>query len=214
MAIETVVFDLDGTLTDSEPGIVSSYRHALDGWGIEADREAIRPWLGPPLHDGFVGLGVPPDEVEQAIARYREYFATKGIVENELYPGVATMLATLSEAGVTLALATAKLEEYAVRILDQFSISAHFRVIAGSTRDGTRLHKGEILEHALTQLGSPDPATAVMVGDREHDMLAAVDLGVRPIGAAWGYGSRTELLEAGAEALADSPAELTKVLLD
>lgn len=214
MAPETVVFDLDGTLTDSEPGIVSSYRHALDGWGIEADREAIRPWLGPPLRDGFVGLGVPPDEVEQAIARYREYFATKGIVENELYPGVAAMLADVSAAGITVALATAKLEEYAVRILDQFSISAHFRAIVGSTRDGTRLHKGEILEHALTQLGSPDPATAVMVGDREHDMLAAVDLGVRPIGAAWGYGSRTELLQAGAEALADSPAELTKVLLD
>lgn len=213
MAPRTVVFDLDGTLTDSEAGVVASYLYALDAWGIEAGGEAIRPWLGPPLRDGFVALGVPPDEVEQAIRRYREYFSTQGIFQNELYPGIAPMLDALAEAGVTLAVATAKLEEYALRILDHFSISAHFRVVVGSTRDGSLLHKREILEQCLHVLGRPDSSTAVMVGDREQDVLAAIDLGLRPIGATWGYGTPAELLQAGADALAESPLELTNLLL-
>lgn len=110
-SVEVVVFDLDGTLTDSEAGLVASYRHALEGWGIEADRAATRPWLGPPLQDGFRALGVPPAEVDEAIRRYREYFATEGILQNELYPGIATLLAALSHAGLILAVATSKLEE-------------------------------------------------------------------------------------------------------
>ena len=213
MAPQTVVFDLDGTLTDSEAGVVASYRHALDAWGIEADGDAIRPWLGPPLRDGFLALGLPPDEVDQAIRRYREYFSTQGILQNELYPGIAPMLDALTEAGITLAVATAKLEEYARQILDQFSISRHFRVVVGSTRDGRLLHKGEILERCLHLLGRPDSSTAVMVGDREHDVLAAIDLGVRPIGATWGYGTPAELLQAGADVLVESAPQLTNLLL-
>jgi phosphoglycolate phosphatase len=212
-AAQTVVFDLDGTLTDSQAGVVASYGHALAGWGIEVDGDAIRPWLGPPLRDGFLALGVRPAEVERAIQRYREYFSTQGILENQLYPGIVAMLATLSKTGLTVAVATSKLEEYALRILDQFSISTYFRVVVGSSADGTRVHKDEILEHALKNLGSPDPATTVMVGDRKHDVRAAIDLGVRPIGVTWGYGATTELLQAGADALADSPSELTKLLL-
>lgn len=150
--VEIVVFDLDGTLTDSEAGVVASYRHALDAWGIDADSQAIRPWLGPPLADGFLALGVPPADVDQAIVRYREYFSTQGILENRLYPGIDVMLATLAETGLILAVATAKLEQYALEILAQFSISTQFRVVAGSTRDGTRLHKREILKHALSSL--------------------------------------------------------------
>lgn len=212
-AAETVVFDLDGTLTDSEPGVVASYRHALAGWGLEVGREAIRPWLGPPLRDGFLALGVPPAEVDRAIRRYREYFSTRGILENQLYPGIVAMLGTLWETGLTVAVATSKLEEYALRILDQFSISMYFQVVVGSSADGTRVHKDEILGHALGRLGSPDFSTVVMVGDRKHDVRAAIDLGVRPIGVTWGYGATTELLQAGADALVDSPPELTKLLL-
>jgi phosphoglycolate phosphatase len=120
-------------------------------------------------------------------------------------PSAPYGLGALLDAGIVLAVATSKLEEYALQILEQFSISAHFQVVAGSTRDGTRLHKGEILEHALGQLGEHDRSGVVMVGDREHDVLAAIDLGVRPTGVTWGYGARTELVQAGAAALVESP---------
>jgi len=210
---KTVVFDLDGTLTDSEAGIVASYRHALDSWGIKADTQAIRPWIGPPLRDGFLALGVPRAELDEAIGRYRDFFSTEGILENRLYSGITPMLTSLSEAGVVLALATSKLDEYARSILHDLSIAHFFVVVAGSTRDGTRLDKHQILEHALEALGGADPSTVVMVGDREHDVRAALECGVRPIGVTWGYGTVTELRLAGADCVVGSPDELTSLLL-
>lgn len=213
-AVEVVVFDLDGTLTDSEAGIISSYRHALHAWDITTDYHAIRQWIGPPLQDGFLALGVPAADVDRAILRYRDFFSTQGILENRLFPGISSMLASLTDGDVVLAVATSKLSKYAMRILDQLSISAYFDVVVGATPDGTRLHKEKILDHALAELGRPVPSTVVMVGDREHDVRAAIKCGVHSIGVTWGYGTASELIDAGVEGLAANPSELTRAVFE
>jgi phosphoglycolate phosphatase len=207
-----VVFDLDGTLTDSQAGIVASYRHTCRTFGLEPDPEAIRPWIGPPLQDGLAALGIAPDDLDAAVATYRSYFSTTGIFDNRLYDGAADLVAGLRRHGVTVALATSKLGDFAQTILDHFGLAAHFAVVAGSTRDGRRRHKVDILGHALSELGHPAPGTVSMVGDREQDVYAAIEHGVHPIGALWGYGSRRELTEAGAELLAAGPRELLTLI--
>lgn len=213
-AVEVVVFDLDGTLTDSQAGIIASYRHALHAWDITIDDQAIRQWIGPPLQDGFLALGVPAADIDRAILRYRDFFSTQGILENRLFPGISSMLASLADGDIVLAVATSKLTKYAARIVDQLSISSYFAVVVGATPDGTRLHKEEILDHALAELGRPVPSTVVMVGDREHDVRAAINCGAHSIGVTWGYGTASELIDAGVEALAATPSELTRTVLE
>jgi len=198
--LNVVLFDLDGTLTDSAAGIMSSYRHALRLLGLDAPDEAIRACIGPPLVDGFAALGVPARRLDEAVDLYRRHFSEVGILENQLYPGVAEMLDALSGAGLRLALATSKLGEYGGRILDQFGISGHFEAISGATRDGSRLHKEEIVDHALAELGRPD-------------LLAARRHGLRGIGVTWGYGSVDELLEAFADVLAETPRQVVELVL-
>lgn len=213
MEAEVVLFDLDGTITDSAGGIVASYQHALSSFGIRRAAADIRRWIGPPLADGFAGLGVPDDRLEEAVTRYRQYFSTTGILENRLYPGVAQMLRDLASAGLRIGLATAKLTEYAERILDHLEVAAHFEVIVGSTRDGSRLQKEDIVGCALAELGEPDPSRVAMVGDRQHDVHAALAHRVLAIGVTWGYGSVEELRTAGVEVLVDRPRDLSTLLL-
>ena len=213
MEVEVVLFDLDGTITESADGIVASYRHALSSFGLSPSDAEIRRWIGPPLVDGFAGLGVADDRLEEAVARYRQYFSTTGILENRLYPGVAQMLLDLASAGLRIGLATSKLTEYAERILDHLGVAAHFEVIVGSTRDGSRLHKEDILGCALAELGQPDPSGVAMVGDREHDVYAALIHQVHAIGVTWGYGGFEDLQTAGAHVLVGSPRDLSTLLL-
>lgn len=211
--IGTVLFDLDGTLTDSAPGIVASYRHALEEFGASAPDTEIRRWIGPPLSESLAGLGVAPGQIEAAVAEYRSYFARHGLYENRLYEGVAEMLDELSAAGLTLGLATSKLTSFAETILELFGIAKPFSAVSGATADGSRLTKTQVVGHALDSLGRPDPLTVVVVGDREHDVLAALDHGLQPIGVTWGYGSAAELTAAGTGRLAATPAELSAMLL-
>jgi phosphoglycolate phosphatase len=210
--VSVVVFDLDGTLTDSEAGIVASYQHALVALGIRADDDAIRQVIGPPLVVGFASLGVPEDDLEQAIMLYREYFSSRGILENRLYPGVEDMLGALSESGIRLGLATSKLDEYAHLILRQLLVAGYFHLVTGSTRDGTRLHKEEILGHTIRGLGLADPSMVAMVGDRAQDMFAAISCGALAVGATWGYGTANELLHAGAAHLISRPSEVVHLV--
>jgi phosphoglycolate phosphatase len=211
--LEIVLFDLDGTLTDSQAGIVNSYRHALSLLGLPVDEEAIRRWIGPPLRDGLAALGVPDRLLDTAIITYRAYFVETGMFQNRLYDGVAQALADLRGAGITLGVATSKLDEFAVEILDHFGITKKFAVIAGASRDGRRTHKGDVVDHALDCLGRPDPRTVALVGDREHDVHAATEHGLLPIGASWGYGSAGELTAAGVKHIVSSPSELTRLVL-
>ncbi len=212
MRFSTVLFDLDGTLTDSQDGIVSSYQHALAAFGIDADDASIKAWIGPPLQDGFAALGVPAAQVPAAIDRYRAYFAEIGIHRNRLYDGVPAMLAELDRAGVTLGLATSKLVDFAEQIVAQFAIAEHFEVIAGAARDGSRINKADIVAFALESLGWPQPGSAALVGDRGDDMRAAVHHGLFPVGVSWGYGNNEELQASGSQMIIDHPSAVTGLL--
>lgn len=195
---ENVIFDLDGTLTDSQNGIVNSLRFALSRFGIdEADREALVAFIGPPLHESFhKQYGFSYEDAGRAVAHYREYFAEKGIYENELYPGIDTLLEGLSERGAAMMIATTKPGVYAEKIVEHFSIGGYFLTIRGSNLDGTMTEKGELIG-SLVRDHSLRPGKTVMVGDRMHDILGARANGIDSIGVEYGYGSREELQEAG-----------------
>lgn len=207
-----VVFDLDGTLTDSQAGIIASYQQALAAYGISADATSITPWIGPPLSVGFGQLGVPKNGILTAVQIYRSYFSEVGIYQNRLYDGVTDLLADLQRAGLAVALATSKLTEFARRILAHLEIAGYFDVVAGADRDGSRVAKKDIVGLALEELGWPGPATVALVGDRADDMLAAVHFGLLPVGASWGYGSIGELEASGSQVILGEPADVLSVL--
>jgi len=208
-----VLFDLDGTLTDSEAGIVASFRCALHSQGLSAERGAIRSCIGPPLRQGLTLLGVPADNLDSAVTAYRAYLTKSGMYENRLYEGISEVLTSLRSAGIVMGVATSKLIDSAVPILEHFGISSFFSTVSGATADGRRLHKVDIAAHALDELGSPERAGVALVGDREHDMFAARELGLFAVGAGWGYGNREELSSSGAHVILASPAALTEFLL-
>ena len=192
-----ILFDLDGTLTDSAPGILNSVRYACRKLGLPIPgEETLRRFLGPPL-----------------IASFREYFPTKGLFENEVYPGIPALLADIKAAGKTVIIATSKPEAYARRILEHFGLAQYCDFICGATLDETRTDKAEVIAYALETAGITDKSRAVMVGDREHDVLGAKKNGLPCIGAVYGYGTAEELTAAGAAALADTVDELHKLLL-
>jgi phosphoglycolate phosphatase len=211
--VTTAVFDLDGTLTDSQEGIVASFRHSLGTFGVTADDDVIRRQIGPPLVEGFTALGVPVGQLDSAVSVYRSFFSETGIYMNRLYEGVDVMLTSMSESGIRLGLATSKLTGFAERILEYFGIDKLFSEVAGATSDGRILTKQSIVANALDRLHHPDPATTLMVGDRDQDMRAAVDHGLVPVGATWGYGSVSELSGSGAQHLVATPAELMNLVL-
>lgn len=206
---DPILFDLDGTLTESGPGIISSVRYALATMGMPAlDDTELRRFIGPPLLDSFRDVcGFDPQEVVVAIAAYREYYATDGQYENAVYEGIPELLSGLRDAGRTLAVATSKAEVFAASILDHFELTGFFATIVGSELDGRRTGKADIITEALARLDRPAPG-AVMIGDRSHDMRGAVTVGVGSIGVLWGYGDDAELTAAGADALAATPADL------
>lgn len=185
---QLVIFDLDGTLTDSAEGIVTSFRHALGVIGAEIpDRDLVSLCVGPPMHLTFAALGLA-DRADEAIAAYRADYTTRGWSMNKLYDGVDGLLADLRAAGVRLAVATSKAELTARRILEHFSLADHFEVIAGASLDGLRSSKSEVLAHALAQL-QPLPDRVLMVGDRSHDVEGAAEHGIDTVVVGWGYGS-------------------------
>lgn len=209
-----LLFDLDGTLTDPKVGITRSVQHALHRMGIEvADADTLCPFIGPPLREGFMQFyGMDAEAAQQAIAYYREYFVDRGIFENTPYPGIDEALDALRGAGYTLLVATSKPTVYARRILEHFGLKRHFDFVAGSELDGTRSRKGEVITYALAQMGIA-PQAAVMIGDREHDIIGAKETGLYAVGVLYGYGSQAELDEAGADAVAADVAALRALLL-
>lgn len=208
-------FDLDGTLTDPMQGITRSVQHALRHFGIEVrDLETLCPFIGPPLKDSFRELyGMTEAQAGEAIVRYREYFAARGIFENKLYAGIPELLAELQKAGATLVMATSKPTPFARRIAEHFGFAERFTLISGSTLDGARTTKSDVIRHALGELRLGEVASAVMIGDRRHDIEGAATTGLDAIGVLWGYGSREELEAAGAKLLAADIGELRGMLL-
>ena len=197
--------DLDGTLTDPKPGITRSIRHALLALGREAPDEAALTWcIGPPLMQSFVKLLGGEADAARALALYRERFSGIGLYENRVYDGVPQMLTQLQGAGFRLYLATSKPHVFASRITVHFGLDDWLAGVFGSELDGTRSDKTALLAHALEQTGA-QPGQALMLGDREHDIVGARNNGVAAIGALWGFGSEGELRAAGAPQLATSP---------
>jgi phosphoglycolate phosphatase len=209
-----VLVDLDGTLTDSAPGIVACIKHALAEMRHTCPGDAaLRNFIGPPLHETFrVILGSDdPGLIETALGLYRERFAARGIFENVVYPGIPLALQELVDAGAALFLATSKPLPYAERIVAHFGLRDYFSAVYGSEFDGTRSGKGELIAHILNA-EALSPHSTVMVGDRSHDVVGAKANGVFPIGVLWGYGSRDELAAAGATAFCERPDGLSRAL--
>ena len=202
-------FDLDGTLTDSRPGIIASMRHALQVMGIEPPEEhALLRLIGPPTHDAFRELlsSSDPELNARAIGLYRERYAHLGLFENSVYPGVVEGLSALLETGATLYVVTSKPDIFASQIIDHFALRRYFKGVFGSELDGERSNKGDLIAHVLTREGLTNDAW--MIGDRLHDIRGAKLNGLRSAGVLWGYGSREELTEAGADALFVSMRDL------
>lgn len=209
-----MLLDLDGTLSASAPGITRSLRAALVAEGFDAPDEAeLQAYVGPPFEHVLPQLGVPPERVWDVIGRYRDRYDTVGLFETSAYEGVGDMVATLHDAGRTLALATSKPEVTARRVIEHFGWTERFTVIAGATFDATRRTKAEVITHALAELGIAAGPHVVMVGDREHDVLGALAHGIDCIGVAWGYAPDGELRAAGAAAVADTPAEVVSLVV-
>ncbi len=208
---DTILFDLDGTLTDNGEGITNSVAYALRKFGITPPpREELDKFVGPPLRDRFVELYVGEEQGDLAVEYYREYFRPHGIFENVVYDGVPQMLAALKAAGCTLAIATSKPEIFAKKIAEHFDLAKYFTVIAGSNLEGTRIKKADVIRYCLELLGKPD--RVLMVGDREHDILGAKAVGLPAVGVTYGYGSREELERAQAAYIIDDPLELIELI--
>ena len=212
---QTVLFDLDGTLTDSGLGITNAAMYALKVMGYEVpQREELYKFIGPPLHGSFRKFyGMDEETSVEAVRQFRVYYNEMGgILENEVYEGVVEMLRDLKNAGLRLMIATSKPEPAAIRVMHHFGLDEFVPDIIGGRDDASRNTKGKVIGYALREYGV-DPATAIMVGDREHDVHGATENGIPCIGVTWGYGDRPELDGAGACAVFDWAEEVTEYIL-
>ena len=211
---DVILFDLDGTLTDPGVGITNSVAHALAHWNIEVtDCATLYKFIGPPLSDSFMRYyGFSEEDAMHAISVYREYFSVKGLYENEVYPGIPELLRTLKAQGKTVILATSKPEKFAVEILRHFGLYDYFDIIAGASMDESRNKKADVIAYALSQMKDPDISKLIMIGDREHDVLGAKQIGIDSIGVLYGYGDRAEHEAAGATYIAEKVEDILPLL--
>lgn len=206
---ELVIFDLDGTLTDSAAGIVASFRHALAHIGAPVPGgDLAQRLVGPPMHHTLAAMGLG-DQAEAAITAYRADYTTRGWAMNSVFDGIVPLLEDLLAAGVRLAVATSKAEPTARKILAHFGLDGFFEVVAGASVDGTRAAKSDVVAHALQQL-EPLPERVLMVGDRRHDADGAAAHGIDTVLVGWGYG-RDDAIDAATTRVGDI-TELREVL--
>jgi len=206
-------FDLDGTLTDSQEGIINCVKHAMDTMGLDMPERPER-FLGPPLYDSFAEYcGLDSEQVIEAVRIYRERYKSIGLFENSVYKGIPEMLERLKNGGRILFVATSKPEVFAVRILEKFGLSHYFRFIGGADINGSRNEKWEVIEHVLEKNGITDKSSVLMIGDRYNDVNGAEKSGIRCMGVLWGYGSEDELSQAGADYIAETPQKAADMIL-
>ena len=208
---KTILFDLDGTLTDSGEGIINCAILALEHFGCPIpDREEMRTFVGPPLHESFIKHGVPADKADEAVQVYRSRYIPIGAYENTPYPGIRELLEALKQQGHTLYVATSKPEEMSVNILKHFDLDKYFDRICGASMDTSRSSKEAVIEYLLDLNGRAD--NMVMVGDTKFDVLGAKFHGIPAIGVSWGYGKVEDMVSAGAVAIAHTAEELLQLL--
>jgi len=212
---KTILFDLDGTLTDPKEGITKSVKYALDAFGVDDVRlDDLIKFIGPPLTDAFIEFyGFSEEEAKQLLAKYRERFAVKGIFENRLYDGIKSLLRDVKKQGKIIALATSKPTVYAEQILEHYDIMEYFDVIVGSYLDGRRTKKSDVIQGVIDTLDDKETAKMLMVGDRKHDVEGAANHGIDCAGVVFGYGGREELKEAGATYIVNTVDELRRLIL-
>jgi len=210
----TILFDLDGTLTDPKIGITKSVQYALAKYGIQVDNlDKLEPFIGPPLAQSFMEFyQFSEQESKRAVEYYREYFAETGIFENMRYEGIIELLDNLIQDGRTLIVATSKPTVFAERIIEHFQLSSYFDFVCGSNLDGTMTAKGDIIQHIL-KVKKLDRSGVVMVGDRKHDIIGAQLNEIDSIGVGYGYGSEQELHGASPTFYVESVHQLSKLLL-
>lgn len=204
---KTILFDLDGTLTDSGEGIINCATLALRHFGLPIPSYAdMRTFVGPPLRDSFIRFGVPADQADEAIRVYRSRYIPTGMFENTPYPGIRELLEKLRAEGYTLYVATSKPEEMSVTILEKFDLAKYFCRICGASIDSSRSTKDAVIAYLLESSGAKEDM--VMVGDTKYDILGAKAHGIPAIGVGWGYGKVEEMEEAGAAGIAETMDEL------
>lgn len=208
---KSILFDLDGTLTDSGEGIINCAKMTLERFGLPIPSpDELRTFVGPPLGDSFIKYGVPADRVEEAIAVFRSRYLPIGKFENHPYPGIQELLETLKAQGHKLYVATSKPEVTAVEVLEHFNLASFFDRICGATFDQSRVSKSDVIAFLLEQIGAD--TDAVMVGDTAFDVTGAAAHGIPTIGVSWGYGKVADMKKAGAAAIADTPEMLLTLL--
>lgn len=210
MKFHSILFDLDGTLTDSGEGIINCASLALAHYGLPVpDRQDMRVFIGPPLKDTFFKFGVPEESLDEAVQIYRKEYVVTGIYQNFPYPGIRQLLENLKQDGCRLYVATSKPEHMAIHVLEHFGMDHYFDRICGACSDGIRSKKDEVIAYLLESIGAED---AVMVGDTKYDVIGATVHGIPAIGVTWGYGLRREMESAGALAIADTMEEPYRLL--
>lgn len=209
-----VLFDLDGTLTDSREGIINSVKYALAKYGIlDKDEMKLNNFLGPPLIDSFKSFYDFSDEqADEAVLFYREYFNSKGIFENKVYDGIVELLESLNEIDKILIVATSKPEPFTKKILNHFNLEKYFAFFVGSNLNNSRKDKDEIIDYALKKGNVCDLSQAIMIGDRKHDIIGANKIMIDSIGVLYGYGDFQELKSAGATYIAKNTQEIFNIL--
>ena len=209
---KSILFDLDGTLTDSGEGIINCAILALEHFGCPIpSREALRVFVGPPLHESFIKHGVPADKAEEAVAIYRSRYIPIGKYENTPYPGIRELLERLQAEGHKLYVATSKPEGMSVDILEHFDLAKYFTRICGASMDTSRTNKDAVIAYLLNECGAQE--NAVMVGDTAFDVLGAKVHGIPTIGVSWGYGTVEDMEKAGAAAIVHTMEELYEALV-
>lgn len=210
-----ILFDLDGTLTDSGDGIIKAIQYSLKYFGIEVkDLDDLRKFVGPPLRDSYKKFYSFDDEkAEIGIEKFREYYIDKGIYENKVYDGIEDTLKTLKENGKTLIIATSKPEVHAKIVLEHFNLTKYFDFIGGADLEETRVKKGDVIKYALEQAKITDLSKAIMIGDREYDIIGARDNNIKSIGVLYGYGDVVEFTQARASYVVKTPKDLLEILL-
>ncbi len=213
MSWDIILFDLDGTLTESGPGIMKAGQYALRAFGIERDWRELSFFVGPPLSETFARF-VPAQDVDAAVAKFREYYQKDGWLDNAPYPGIPELLAHLKAQGKRLFVATSKLDTMAERIVEHFGLMPYFEAVCGAPAgDKEAGKKVNVVRAALKSAGCDGLSRAVMVGDREHDVIGAHLAGLDVIGVLYGYGSREELTAAGADYISETPDTLETLIL-
>lgn len=209
--MKTILFDLDGTITDSGEGIINCALLALEHFNLPLpDRKTMRAFVGPPLHETFIKFGVPEEKADEAVTVYRSRYIPIGMFENTPYPGVEALLDSLKAQGHKLLIATSKPEWMAVDILKHFGLDKYFDSICGASMDTSRSSKDAVIGYLLEKNGTAE--NMIMVGDTEFDVLGAAKHNIPCIGVSWGYGSTERIISAGAAAVAHSMQELFEYL--